>query len=76
MLPLQRDEDFDTSYEGLLRLTSIIGEARPRGTPRDIIDGLPKGTYGDWAVSSSEKRCPICLDDVSISATPFQCSSN
>ncbi|TCD65376.1 hypothetical protein EIP91_002740 [Steccherinum ochraceum] len=58
-----RDEDLDTSYEGLLRLTSLIGEARPRGTSRTVIDSLPNGKYSEWATASSEKRCPICLDD-------------
>lgn len=43
----------------------MIGEARPRGTPREVIDGLPNGTYNEWATATSEKRCPICLDDVS-----------
>ncbi|KAH8096864.1 hypothetical protein BXZ70DRAFT_895583, partial [Cristinia sonorae] len=57
------DEDIDTSYEGLIRLTTLIGEARPQGTTRDIIDNLPSGKYCEWATPSSEQRCPICLDD-------------
>ncbi|KAI0654983.1 hypothetical protein C8Q70DRAFT_887717, partial [Cubamyces menziesii] len=60
----QRDEDFDFSYEGLLSLSSLLGDVKPRGTPADIIASLPRGTYSDWAQpGSTEERCPICLDD-------------
>ncbi|KAI0644101.1 hypothetical protein C8Q79DRAFT_1011899 [Trametes meyenii] len=59
-----RDEDFDVSYEGLLSLSSLLGDVKPRGTPADIIASLPKGTYGEWArPGTTEERCPICLDD-------------
>ncbi|KZT06614.1 uncharacterized protein LAESUDRAFT_653118, partial [Laetiporus sulphureus 93-53] len=60
----QRDGDLDTSYEGLLRLSTIVGEARPRGTSAQIVSSLPSGVYRDWAIpGESEERCPICLDD-------------
>ncbi|EMD32435.1 hypothetical protein CERSUDRAFT_58542, partial [Gelatoporia subvermispora B] len=59
----QRDEDLDTSYEGLLHLASVMGDALPRGTPEDIIARLPTALYRDWASQSSDERCPICLDD-------------
>ncbi|KAI0354025.1 hypothetical protein OH77DRAFT_1405893 [Trametes cingulata] len=61
---IQRDEDFDFSYEGLLSLSSLLGDAKPRGTPDDIIASLPRGTYSEWArAGATEERCPICLDD-------------
>ncbi|KAI0325565.1 hypothetical protein GY45DRAFT_1260617 [Cubamyces sp. BRFM 1775] len=61
---MQRDEDFDFSYEGLLSLSSLLGDVKPRGTPADIIASLPKGTYNEWArPGTTEERCPICLDD-------------
>lgn len=64
-LTLQRDEDFDVSYEGLLSLSSLLGDAKPRGTPDDIIESLPRGTYREWTrPGATEERCPICLDDV------------
>ncbi|EIW56081.1 uncharacterized protein TRAVEDRAFT_128767 [Trametes versicolor FP-101664 SS1] len=63
-LTLQRDEDFDVSYEGLLSLSSLLGDAKPRGTPDDIIESLPRGTYREWTrPGATEERCPICLDD-------------
>lgn len=41
----------------------------PRPAPRSVIDGLPSGTYGQWATpGETEESCPICLDDVSVSA--------
>lgn len=53
------------SYEGLLSLSSLLGDAKPRGTPDDIIESLPRGTYREWTrPGATEERCPICLDDV------------
>ena len=53
------------SYEGLLSLSTLLGDVKPRGTPADIISSLPKGTYGEWVrPGHTEERCPICLDDV------------
>ncbi|KAI8973156.1 hypothetical protein BD414DRAFT_425186, partial [Trametes punicea] len=59
-----RDEDFDFSYEGLLSLSALLGDAKPRGTPADVIASLPRGKYSEWASpGATEERCPICLDD-------------
>ncbi|KII85440.1 hypothetical protein PLICRDRAFT_115823, partial [Plicaturopsis crispa FD-325 SS-3] len=57
------DEDFDSSYEGLLSISAALGEARPRATPDHVIASLPTGFYKDWATPDSDARCPICLDD-------------
>ncbi|KIY50242.1 hypothetical protein FISHEDRAFT_13771, partial [Fistulina hepatica ATCC 64428] len=59
----QRDEDFDQSYEGLLRLSAALGEARPLGIPEETISGMEYAKYKDWANADSDTRCPICLDD-------------
>jgi hypothetical protein len=59
------DGEFDQSYEGLLRLSARIGEARPTHTPADVIASLPKGMYKEFPNPGGETRCPICLDDVS-----------
>ncbi len=54
------------SYEGLLSLSTLLGDVKPRGTPADVVSSLPKGTYGEWKKpTETEERCPICLDDVS-----------
>ncbi|KAI0260733.1 hypothetical protein BC834DRAFT_831302 [Gloeopeniophorella convolvens] len=60
---LQRDEDFDNSYESLLSLAATIGEVRPRHTPDNVIATLPRATFKDWRNGESDQRCPICLDD-------------
>ncbi|KAJ6490380.1 hypothetical protein C8R47DRAFT_977693 [Mycena vitilis] len=60
---IQRDEDFDASYETLLSLGGIIGEAKAKGTEASIIAGLDSASYKDWATPESDQRCPICLDD-------------
>ncbi|KAF7288296.1 RING-type domain-containing protein [Mycena chlorophos] len=62
-----RDEDFDTSYESLLSLSGLIGDARPKGTSDETISGLESAQFQDWATADSDQRCPICLDDVSVS---------
>jgi hypothetical protein len=41
-----------------------MGDAKPRATPEHVIAGLDAGFYKDWATVESDKRCPICLDDV------------
>jgi len=64
LIKLQRDEDFDGSYEGLVSLTQIIGDAKPKSTPSEILEKMEKAQYKDWATADSDKRCPICLDDV------------
>ena len=62
---LQRDEDFDASYENLVRLAAVVGDAKPRGTPAHLLAAMPSGFYKDFVVPGCETRCPICLDDVS-----------
>ncbi len=62
----KRDEDFDSSYEGLLALAATLGEVKPRSTPSHVIDALPIGTFKEWRKKDSDSRCPICLDDVSL----------
>ncbi|KAJ7721164.1 hypothetical protein DFH07DRAFT_760584 [Mycena maculata] len=59
----QRDEDFDASYETLLSLGGIIGDAKPKATPDHVVAGLENATYKEWATAESDQRCPICLDD-------------
>jgi hypothetical protein len=63
---LQRDEDFDGSFEGLTNLTAALGEVKQRNTPGHIIAGLPSGKYSEWAAPGCDQRCPVCLDDVSV----------
>ncbi|KAJ7178944.1 hypothetical protein C8R46DRAFT_619313 [Mycena filopes] len=58
-----RDEDFDGSYENLLTLGGMIGDAKPKATPEHVLAGLESASYKDWATAESDPRCPICLDD-------------
>ena len=62
----QRDEDLDTSYEGLLALGSLLGDVKPRATASSVIELLPSAHYKDWKRPGCDTRCPICLDDVRI----------
>ena len=68
---VQRDEDFDSSFEGLTNLTAALGEVKPRNTPSHVISGLPSGKYGEWAAPGCDQRCPVCLDDVSVDSYPL-----
>jgi hypothetical protein len=60
------------SYEGLLMLSARIGDAKPRGTPSEVVQSLPRGMYKDFKTPESETRCPICLEDVSIITSSFR----
>lgn len=73
-LILQRDEDFDDSFEGLTNLTAALGEVKPRNTPSNIIARLPSGKYGEWAAPGCDQRCPVCLDDVSADLRLIRCT--
>lgn len=66
LLFIQRDEDFDASYENLISLATALGDAKPRATPESVIAGLESSLYKNWATHDSDRRCPICLDDVCI----------
>ncbi|KLO09520.1 hypothetical protein SCHPADRAFT_979731 [Schizopora paradoxa] len=70
---LQRDEDFDSSYEGLLALAATLGEVKPRSTPGNVIEALPSGTFKEWKKPDSDARCPICLDDYSDADAVLKC---
>ncbi|TFK34677.1 hypothetical protein BDQ12DRAFT_613122, partial [Crucibulum laeve] len=63
------DEDFDTSYEGLLTLAATLGEVKPKATPGEVLATLETGLYKDWATPDCDKRCPICLDDYESTST-------
>ncbi|CAE6413684.1 unnamed protein product [Rhizoctonia solani] len=58
-----RDDEFDDSYEGLLRLAARIGDAKPRGTPSEVIRSMLSCRYADSDGARAEARCSICLDD-------------
>ena len=72
---VQRDEDFDGSFESLTNLTAALGEVKPRNTPGNIVASLPSGKYSEWAAPGCDERCPVCLDDVSVeSRAPYGAS--
>jgi len=60
------EDEFDSSYEGLLRLCERIGDAKPKGVPEDIIKTLPINTYIAGKSKTVEDRCTICLTDYEI----------
>ncbi|CAG8746027.1 4424_t:CDS:2, partial [Acaulospora colombiana] len=39
------EDEFDSSYEGLIRLCERIGDAKPKGVPEHIVDSLPTKLY-------------------------------
>lgn len=59
------EQDLDSHYRHFLH--AMRDDARGgRGTSETVINGLPSGTYGEWATpGESEERCPICFEDVS-----------
>jgi len=57
------DDEFDASYDGLMRLGALLGEVKSRATPQEVIEAMPHATYKEWATEGSDIRCPICLDN-------------
>ncbi|CAG8479406.1 2586_t:CDS:2, partial [Dentiscutata heterogama] len=39
------EDEFDSSYEGLLRLSERIGDAKPKGVPDHVVNTLPTKRY-------------------------------
>ncbi|KAJ3554445.1 hypothetical protein NM688_g3106 [Phlebia brevispora] len=53
-----------TDTDGWFPIQFFTAGSRSRGTPESVVNGLPSGTYGAWAVpGETEERCPICFDD-------------
>lgn len=58
------DDELDTSYEALLALGERIGDAKPKGLPREVINSLPAKRYKyRKGMSSEETTCTVCLVD-------------
>ncbi|CAG8517484.1 7830_t:CDS:10 [Funneliformis mosseae] len=55
------EDEFDSSYEGLLRLCERIGDAKPKGVSEDVIKTLPAKTFIMGKSKTAEERCTICL---------------
>ncbi|CAI2179641.1 10365_t:CDS:2 [Funneliformis geosporum] len=55
------EDEFDSSYEGLLRLCERIGDAKPKGVSEDVIKTLPAKTFIAGKSKTAEERCTICL---------------
>lgn len=42
------DDDFDTSYESLIRLQERLGDVKPKGVSADRLSALKQFKYKDW----------------------------
>lgn len=60
------DDEFDDSYEALLRLSERIGEVKQRGFNQMQVDSLPTKLYqpelSPTPTQKEETSCPICLE--------------
>lgn len=45
---LQDDDEFDTSYEALIRLSERLGDAKPRGMSAEKLAALRRFKYTEW----------------------------
>lgn len=57
----QQQTDIDMSYEGLLRLSELIGEVKPRGLSIDHLNSFPFTIFS--ADSGKDHQCVVCLCD-------------
>lgn len=65
--PFIADEDFDESYEALLRLSERIGEVKQRGLSPEAIAKMKEMKWTDSPRKSKTKTaearsCPVCLE--------------
>lgn len=44
----QDDDDFDSSYDALLRLSERLGDVKPKGVPVDKVSELAVFKYAEW----------------------------
>lgn len=61
---LQEDDEFDSSYEALLRLSAQIGDVKPKGVPVEALSKLRTFPYSQWPyidhkTSSPGKDAPV-----------------
>ncbi|CAG8595902.1 2164_t:CDS:2, partial [Scutellospora calospora] len=61
------EDEFDSSYEGLLRLSERIGDAKPKGVPEHIINTLPTKLYLMSRARSPDERCDLRFFNFSLS---------
>ncbi|CAG8451412.1 2464_t:CDS:2 [Ambispora gerdemannii] len=57
------DDDFDPSYENLIRLCERNGDVKPKCAPEDAINNLPTKLYAGGKGKTYEERCSICLTE-------------
>ncbi|CAG8768426.1 22963_t:CDS:2, partial [Dentiscutata erythropus] len=50
------EDEFDSSYEGLLRLSERIGDAKPKGVPDHVVNTLPTKRYSTSKTRSLDER--------------------
>ena len=55
---LQDDDEFDSSYEALIRLSERLGDARPKGVSPEKLASLSKFQYGVWPMPQRASRDP------------------
>ncbi|KAH6584585.1 hypothetical protein BASA50_009369 [Batrachochytrium salamandrivorans] len=60
-----RDDELDSTYEGLLALSEQIGSVVSKGTPAEVIVAIPTRTYSSGSPTHRNDipRCAICLED-------------
>ncbi|GEM10776.1 zinc finger, RING-type protein [Rhodotorula toruloides] len=62
------DDEFDTSYEALIRLSERLGDAKPRGMSSEKVAALRKFKYTEWPMherSSTSAPLPVASTSAS-----------
>ncbi|CAJ0927171.1 17989_t:CDS:10 [Entrophospora sp. SA101] len=60
------DDEFDSSYDALVRLSERIGDAKPKGVPEHVINNIPVKFYTIVKNRTQEERCTICLTEYEV----------
>ncbi|GAA5984779.1 hypothetical protein JCM10908_003501 [Rhodotorula pacifica] len=66
------DDEFDSSYEALIRLSERLGDAKPKGVSADKLASLAKFKYSVWPMPQRSQTAP----STSLSSAPMASTSS
>ncbi|ORY88274.1 hypothetical protein BCR35DRAFT_263641, partial [Leucosporidium creatinivorum] len=57
------DDEFDSSYDALLRLSERLGDVKPKGVPADKVSSLAVFKYAEWPMPTRSANHFLILQD-------------
>ncbi|GAA5920973.1 hypothetical protein JCM3775_004031 [Rhodotorula graminis] len=69
------DDEFDNSYEALIRLSERLGDAKPKGVSADQLESLRKYKYADWPLPTRASSPPASASSSTPAPVPAPVAS-